>query len=94
MKLKKALAAGILALGLGSSSCLGPDNAYNSIKNWNADLSDQDWVNELVFLGLHIIPVYGIALFGDVVIFNTIGYWTGDNMIKDPGPFKGFSSKD
>jgi len=94
MKLKKALAVGILALGLGSSSCLGPDNAFKSIRNWNAGLSDQDWVNEVVFLGLTIIPVYGIALFGDVVIFNTIGYWTGDNPISDPGPFKGFSAKD
>jgi hypothetical protein len=93
MKLKKALAAGILALGLGSSSCLGPDNAYGSIKNWNAGLSDQDWVNEVVFLGLHIIPVYQLALLGDIVIFNTIGYWTGDNPISDPGAFKGFSSK-
>jgi hypothetical protein len=93
MKLNKALAAGILALGLGSSSCLGPDNAYRSVKNWNADLSEQDWVNEVVFLGLHIIPVYPLALFGDVVIFNTIGYWSGKDTIGDPGAFKGFSSK-
>lgn len=94
MKLKNALAAGILALGLGSSSCLGPDYAYGSIKNWNAGLSDQDWVNEVVFLGLVIIPVYPIALLGDVVIFNTIGYWTGKNPISDSGAFKGFTSKD
>lgn len=94
MKLKKALAAGVLALGLGSSSCLGPDNAYNSIKNWNAGLSDQDWVNETVFLGMLIIPVYGFAQLADILIFNTIGYWSGNNTISDPGPFKGFSSKD
>jgi hypothetical protein len=34
-----------------------------------------------------IIPVYGIALLGDYVIFNTMDYWSGDNMINDPGPF-------
>jgi len=94
MKLKKTLAAGILALGLVSSSCLGPDNAYGSIKSWNAGLSDQDWVNELVFVGLYIIPVYEFALLGDILIFNTIGYWAGDNPINDPGPFEGFSAKD
>ncbi len=94
MKIKKALIAVILAFGLGSSSCLGPDHAYGSIKQWNADLSDKDWVNELVFIGLQIIPVYPIALFGDIVIFNTIRYWSGDNPINDPGPFTGFSRDD
>ncbi len=94
MKVKNALVGGILALSLGMPSCLGPDNAYHSVKNWNAGVSDQDWVNEGVFLVLTIIPVYGVCLFGDVLIFNTIDYWTGDNVIKDPGAFPGFTSKD
>jgi len=92
--MKKTLLASLLSLGLLGSSCLGPDNLYSSIKNWNAELSDQDWLNELVFIGLNFIPVYPFALLGDVVILNTIGYWTGDNPITDPGPFSGFSSKD
>jgi hypothetical protein len=91
MKLKNALIAAILVLGLGSTSCLGPDRAYGSVKNWNAGLSDKDWIDEIVFLGLWIIPVYPIALLGDVLIFNTIGYWGGDNPINDPGEFKGFT---
>ena len=94
MKMKRALVAAVLALSLSSASCLGPDHAYGQIKNWNAGLSDQDWVNELVFLGLCIIPVYPIALTGDWLIFNTIGYWSGSNPISDPGAFKGFTSKD
>ena len=74
--MKKALLASVLALGLVSSSCLGPDHLYGSVKNWNAEMSDMDWLNEIVFLGLWIIPVYPITLLGDVVIFNTWGYWT------------------
>lgn len=89
--MRKTLCASLLALGLMTSSCLGPDNLYGSIKNWNAGLSEQDWVNELVFIGLVIIPVYPFALLGDVVIFNTITYWTGDETIKDPGEFPGFT---
>jgi hypothetical protein len=89
MKIKSALLAATLALVLGSSSCLGPDHAYGQIKNWNAGLSDQKWLNEVVFLGLWIIPVYELTLLGDVLIFNTVGYW-GENPIKDPGPFPGF----
>ncbi|MCB9916034.1 MAG: DUF3332 family protein [Planctomycetes bacterium] len=91
--MKKVLLASLLALGVSTTSCLGPDNTYHSIKNWNAELSEQDWVNEIVFLGLNIIPVYGIAQFLDILIFNTIGYW-GDNPISDPGPFPGFPKGD
>lgn len=94
MKLKKSLVLGMLTLTLGTSGCLGPDNAFKAVRNWNANLSDHDWVNEIVFLGLSIIPVYGIALFADVVIFNTLTYWTGNPTIDDPGPFPGFTNKD
>jgi len=92
--MKKALLASVLALGLVGSSCLGPDHLYNSVKNWNAKMSDMDWLNEVVYLGLWIIPVYPITLLGDVVIFNTWGYWSGNNPISDPGAFPGFTRKD
>lgn len=92
--MKKTFLAASLALGITCSSCLGPDNAYNSLKNWNAELSDVDAVNEIVFLGLTIIPVYGIASLLDVLIFNTIGYWTSSDVISDPGPFPGFMLND
>jgi len=89
MKLQKKLVAALLVLGLASSSCLGPDNLYNGIKNWNADLSEKDWINEGVFIGLMIIPVYPIAMFCDVLVFNTIEYWTG-SALNTPEPFPGF----
>lgn len=94
MKMKKSLLAAALTIGLGSSSCLGPDNLYHSVKNWNAEVSEQDWLNEVVYLGFMIIPVYPICLMGDVLVFNTIDYWTGKDTIADPGEFPGFSSKD
>lgn len=94
MKLKHTFVAAVLALSLTGSSCLGPDHTYGQVKQWNATLAQQDWVNEVIFLALHVIPVYPIALAADVIVFNTIQYWSGDNPINDPGPFKGFSSKD
>jgi len=92
--MKKTLAALVLGLSLSTSGCLGADHLYNSIKNWNAELSEQDWINEIVFIGLSIVPVYMLALTGDVLIFNTIDYWTGNDTIKDPGAFPGFTVKD
>ncbi len=83
---KKTLAA-LCLLGLLTPSCLGPFNAHNSLRNWNAELTDQDWINEVAFIGLHIIPVYGLAYLGDILIFNTVDYWSGDNPISEPGPF-------
>ena len=53
--MKKTLLAALLALGITGSSCLGPDHLYNSVKNWNAELSEVDAVNEIVFIGLMII---------------------------------------
>ena len=81
--MNKTIIAGALVLGLGSTSCLGTNNAFNGINNWNAGVTQQDWVNELIYIGLWIIPVYPLALTGDALIFNTIDYWSGDNVFDD-----------
>ncbi len=92
MHVRPSLLAGILALVLSSSSCLGPDNAYRSVKQWNAGLSQHDWVEEVVFIAFFVVPVYPVALLADLLVFNTIDYWGGDNLINDPGAFEGFPS--
>jgi hypothetical protein len=85
--MKRTLLTLAIVAPLLGPSCLGPNNLFNSLRNWNAELSDQDWINEIVFLVLNIIPVYGVALLGDYIIFNTVDYWGDDNPIDDPGPF-------
>lgn len=91
--MKKLLAGALLACFM-STSCLGPDPAFNGVRNWNAKVTSHDWVNECIFLGLTIIPVYSLCLFGDILIFNTIGYWSGDYPFGEPAPFPGFTNKD
>ncbi|MBP2830735.1 DUF3332 domain-containing protein [Aquimarina sp. U1-2] len=61
------------------TSCLGSFSAFNGLKDWNNDLSDSKFVNNLVFWGLNIIPVYGLFMIGDVIIFNVIEFWSGSN---------------
>lgn len=75
----------LLALALPCSGCLGPNNAANSIRNWNAHATEHDWLNEVIFVAF--TPVYGLAYLGDILIFNTIDYWSGKNPIDEPGPF-------
>jgi hypothetical protein len=80
--MKKSLIAASLALGLFGASCLGPNKAFNSVHDWNMKVSDNRWVNEAVFLGMNIIPVYGVCLFADYIVLNSIEWWTGSNPVK------------
>ncbi|MDR3266096.1 MAG: DUF3332 domain-containing protein [Tannerella sp.] len=80
MKRKFAVIATIVALSSSIlfSSCLGSFVLLNRLVTWNKSVDD-DWVNELVFLALCIVPVYEVALFIDSVVLNSIEFWTGDN---------------
>ena len=66
-KLNKNLpAALVLGTCFFATSCIGPNNAYNSLAAWNSKLSDSKFVNELAFLGLTIVPVY--------LLFKSLGW--------------------
>lgn len=68
-----------LSLSILCSSCLGSFSAFNGLKDWNQDLTDSKFVNNLVFWALNIIPVYGLFFLGDTIIFNVIEFWGGSN---------------
>ena len=68
--MKKALLGLALAASLTFTSCRGPNQLFNDLHEWNGQVSEQDWVNEVVFLGFTIIPVYSIAyLIGWIILF-------------------------
>jgi len=79
--MKKTILSLLLASTIMSTSCLGSFAAVNALKEWNENLSDNKFVNNIIFFGLLVIPVYGISMFGDLAIFNPIEYWTGENPI-------------
>ena len=76
MSTRKKLAAAVLSLALFSTSCIGPNKLFNGLNEWNQSVTETDWVNELIFVGFHIIPVYGVTYFVDIVVMNTIDYWS------------------
>ncbi|MFK7741831.1 MAG: DUF3332 family protein [Planctomycetota bacterium] len=90
--MKNLLSKTVTTLALGAclfgTSCIGPNNAYNSVKSWNSTLTENKLINELAFLGLHIIPVYPLAVFGDYIVLNSWEFWTGENLLKAPEDFK------
>lgn len=74
-----SLAALMLGVSLTQTSCIGSFSLFNKVLEWNKGMNK--WVGELVFLVFWILPVYGIAMFLDVVILNSIEFWTGSNPV-------------
>jgi len=82
--MRRALTAIVLSLSLSLSACYGSFNLSKKLHRWNAKVSQDKFVQWLVFLGLVIVPVYEIALLADALVFNSVEFWTGDNPVS-PG---------
>ena len=80
---KSRIAALAVAASLFAGSCIGSNAAFNSIHDWNEGVTESKWGQEAVHLAFWILPVYSICLLGDIVIFNSIEFWGGDNPVKD-----------
>jgi hypothetical protein len=70
----------VAAMCATSFSCYGSFNLVKKVYHFNGTVGGK-WVNELVFLVMNIVPVYGVAAFVDVVIINSIEFWTGNNPV-------------
>ncbi|MDR0833514.1 MAG: DUF3332 domain-containing protein [Candidatus Symbiothrix sp.] len=68
----------LLSSSLMISSCIGSFGLSNKLLAWNKTIGDQ-WVNELVFFCLWIVPAYEVAGVIDGLILNTIEFWSGEN---------------
>lgn len=82
MKKKYLSVAIVLALcaSMVSTSCIGNFALTNKLLAWNKTISNK-FVNELVFFAFWIIPVYEVSALADVVVFNSIEFWSGNNPI-------------
>lgn len=67
--------------GLSQTACLGSFNLTQNIHEWNSNATDNKFVNNLLFWVMCIIPVYGVGVFLDAVIFNLVEFWSGSNPI-------------
>lgn len=77
--MKKAFkfSALLLAATLLFTSCIGSFRLTNKMKDWNNSITNNKWVNEIVFLAFHILPVYEVTLLVDGLVMNSIEFWTG-----------------
>lgn len=79
-KSKSMMVCAVLAGSILFTSCIGSFKLWNNLKDWNQGVGNK-FVNELVFIALHIVPVYEIAYLADVIVFNSIEFWSGSNPV-------------
>ena len=68
-------------LPVATGGCFGNFELTQKVWRFNRDVDDDKWVQEIVFLLLAIVPIYGGAAILDVVVFNSFEFWTGDNPV-------------
>ena len=76
---RRSLLVGVTALT--ATGCWGSFNLTGKVYDWNGHF-DSKWVSWLIFLVFIILPVYGILLFVDALIINTIEFYSGNNPVK------------
>lgn len=69
-----------VACSLTFSSCIGSFALSNKVLSWNKQIGSK-FVNELVFVAFWILPVYEITAIADVLVINTIEFWSGSNPV-------------
>jgi len=77
--MKKFLVAAV-ALSILLTGCTGPFALTKKVHEWQTNVHENQWVEEITFLGCSIF-VYGPTVFIDSIIFNSIEFWGGDNPI-------------
>ena len=76
--MRAVAAATILAFCAG---CFGTFGLSRSLWHWNDKTTDSKALKELLFFALCIVPVYELSALADVLIFNSIEFWSGKNPI-------------
>lgn len=77
-KCKMILVCTLLGSSVLFSSCIGSFGLWNNLKSWNQGVSNK-FVNELIFVAFHIVPVYEVAYLADALVLNSIEFWSGSN---------------
>ena len=62
------------------SSCIGSFKLFNNLKAWNQTVGSK-FANEVVFFCFWVLPVYEVSLLADVLVLNSIEFWSGKNPI-------------
>ena len=62
------------------TSCIGSFQLTNKLLSWNKTIGNK-FVNELVFVAFWILPVYEVSGLADILVLNSIEFWSGNNPV-------------
>jgi hypothetical protein len=84
---KTLLASALFGVMLLTSACFGSMNATSRLKTWNREIENR-WAGEAAYVGLRIPygGIYGLVFLSDVLLFNSIEFWGGENPIDPVDP--------
>lgn len=68
----------LLAGSMTLNSCIGSFALSKKVLAWNNQVGSK-FVNELVFFCFWVLPVYEVSMLADVLVINTIEFWSGSN---------------
>ena len=80
-----ALLASLIMLASIGTGCIGRFALSGKVRAFNLEATEDRWGREILFVCLYVIPVYPFAGTIDIIIVNSIEFWTGTNPI-DNGP--------
>jgi len=81
----------VAAVGALSAGCFGKFQLTRKVYDINQSI-DEKYVRSATTWVFVIIPVYGFAALADLIVFNVIEFWTGENPV-DSEPVTKVSSK-
>ena len=82
--MKKSVAIFMTTVALsGITGCMGRNAVTQSIQDWNLETADSRWGREGLFI--LTFPICWVTNFVDLLIVNSIEFWSGENPVNDKG---------
>jgi len=75
----------VVALCAQFAGCYASFSAFHSVEKWNGKAAESRVATSAIHMALWILPVYELVLLGDVLIFNTVEYWSGKKVFGGGG---------
>ena len=76
-----ALLISLVMLGTIGTGCIGRFALSGKVRAFNLEATEDRFGREILFVCLYVIPVYPFAGAIDMIIVNSIEFWTGTNPI-------------
>lgn len=83
--MKKLMLPMLISGSVMLSGCLGQNALFNTVQDWNATATEEKFVNQGISFAFWILPVYGLTLLADIVILNSVEFWTSTNPVNNRG---------